>query len=268
MIYVRDPIESVGLADPNAHGTGFDRVSAFKDGFEGGATRCATFFTEDRLSQMIDVRWDPTDANSGNLPLIDPNPDPTRGPSDIVTLIPASLQTFWTDLAAANDVPFTPPTLEPFSSDGPFPTCAGIDDADWKGTVQFCPDDNVIHWDQDRAASLSRDPLTGDMSVGYLFARGYADAVQHALQSTSTGEARSLYSDCLTGAWVAYIVPPIPQSRTDQLVLSAGDLDEAIVTAIASADEHTDTNINGSAFEKIGAFRAGVLGGLNVCRGH
>lgn len=266
MIYVRDPIEGFGLDDPNAHGTGFDRVSAFKDGFEGGASRCATFFTEDRRSQMIDVPWDPTDLNSGNLPLIDPNPDPKLGPSDIVTLIPASLQTFWTDLTAANDVPFTPPTLAAFDGDGPVPTCTGVAEAEWPGTIRFCADDNVIHWDQDFAADLSSDPLTGDMSVGYLFGRGYADAVQHALRSTANGEERSLAADCLTGAWVAYIVPPIPQNRADQLVLSAGDLDEAIVTAISSADEHADTDINGSAFEKIGAFRAGVLGGLNVCR--
>ena len=36
MINVRDPIEGDGLADPQAHGTGFDRVGAFQDGFVGG----------------------------------------------------------------------------------------------------------------------------------------------------------------------------------------------------------------------------------------
>jgi hypothetical protein len=64
---------------------------------------------------------------------------------------------------------------------------------------------------------------------------------------------------------VAHIVPPIPKDRDNRLELSAGDLDEAIVTAIATADERTDTDVNGAAFEKIDAFRTGVLGGLNVC---
>jgi predicted metalloprotease len=124
----------------------------------------------------------------------------------------------------------------------------------------------VVYWDHDFASSLSLDPLTGDMSVGYLFSNAYGDAVQRALAETASGEARALDADCLTGAWVAYIVPPIPATRPDQLVLSAGDLDEAIVAAIATADGHSDTNVNGSAFEKIGAFRTGVLGGLAACR--
>jgi predicted metalloprotease len=110
---------------------------------------------------------------------------------------------------------------------------------------------------------MSTDPLTGDMSVGYLFSDAYSDAIQTALRSTRTGEPRALLNDCLTGAWVASTINP-PEDAV--LILSAGDLDEAIVTAIARADESTDTNVNGSAFEKVDAFRTGVLGGLNVCR--
>jgi predicted metalloprotease len=129
----------------------------------------------------------------------------------------------------------------------------------------FCPADNTIHWDRTEMAQLAGDPLTGDMSVGYLFSDAFSDAIEHALRSTSTGEHRALTEDCLTGAWVASIVPQEGQP-TDRLVLSAGDLDEAVVTAISRSDPTKDTNINGSAFEKISAFRTGVLGGLNVCR--
>ncbi|MGB8861330.1 MAG: neutral zinc metallopeptidase [Ilumatobacteraceae bacterium] len=266
MIQVRDPIDGAGLADPQAHGTGFDRVGAFQDGFEGGATRCAAFFTEGRLDNLIDIPFDISDANAGNLPLIDPNPDPTNGPKDIITLIPGSLEFFWTDLAAANGVAFTPPTLSPFDDAGPYPSCAGIDEAAYPRNVVFCAADNTIYWDQDFALELSQDPLTGDMSVGYLLSNAYSDAIQTALRSQKTGETRALFDDCLTGAWVAFIVPPIPEDRTNTLQLSAGDLDEAVITAIALSDASTDTNVRGSAFEKIDAFRTGVLGGLNVCR--
>ena len=48
-------------------------------------------------------------------------------------------------------------------------------------------------------------------------------------------------------------------------VMSYRDLDEAIVMAIASADENSDANVRGGAFENIDAFRQGVLGGLAVC---
>ena len=48
MIQVRDPVELGGQIDSNSHGTGFDRVGAFQDGFLGGAERCKTFFIEGR----------------------------------------------------------------------------------------------------------------------------------------------------------------------------------------------------------------------------
>ena len=267
MINVRDPIDSAGLTDPDAHGTGFDRVGAFQDGFEGGVLRCKTFFTEDRLNNLIDIPFDDKDQNGGNLPLIDNGTiDPAIGPQDIITLIPGSLATFWTDLAAANSVPFTAPTLQPFSSDGPLPSCAGVDAKQLPNNVVFCAADNTIYWDEDFARGLAEDPLTGDMSVGYLFSNAYSESIQHALNSQATGEPRALFDACLTGAWVGYIIPPIPAARENTLQLSAGDLDEAVIIAIARSDESADTNVNGSAFEKISAFRTGVLGGLNVCR--
>ena len=267
MINVRDPVDGDGLANPQAHGTGFDRVGAFQDGFTGGTTRCQTFFTEDRINNMVQIAFDSEDPNAGNLPLVDPAPDAQNGPQDIVTLIPASLDFFWTDLAAANNVPFTAPTFSAYTTAGPFPSCAGVDEASYPRNVLYCPADNVIYWDQDYALELSQQELTGDMSVGYLFSIAYSDAIQTALRSDKSGEPRALFNDCLTGAWVRFIVPPIPppEERENQLVLSAGDLDEAIITEIARSDESTDTNINGSAFEKTDAFRTGVLGGLNSC---
>jgi predicted metalloprotease len=90
--------------------------------------------------------------------------------------------------------------------------------------------------------------------------------VQGQLGSTLDGEPRVLLDDCLTGAWARDIVPPIPDARVDKTALSAGDLDEAIVTAIVRSDDSSDTNVNGSAFEKIDAFRAGVLGGMQACQ--
>jgi len=264
MINLRDPVDGNALNDPGAHGTGFDRVGAFQDGFEGGAIRCKTFPDEGRINKLIDIEWDSSDTNQGNLPLVDPNPDPANGPADIVTLFPNSLDLFWTDLAQKNGVPFTPPTFTGFPGDGPYPTCSTV--TKWKKAVVFCPDDNVIYWDQDFALELSTQALTGDLSVGYLFSNAYSDAVQTALRSKREAEPRALFNDCLTGAWVAYLIPPIPADRVDTLQLSAGDLDEAIITAIGRSDPATDTNINGSAFEKVDAFRTGVLGGLNVCR--
>ena len=263
MIQVRDPVDGKGLSNPDAHGTGFDRVGAFQDGFDGGVLRCKPFFTEDRINNLVDIPWDVDDPNQGNLPLVDPNPDPDTGPNDIVTLLPLSLDYFWVALAEANGVPFTAPTMQAFSGSGPFPTCAGIDETQYPRNVLYCTADNVIYFDQDYALELSQNPLTGDMSVGYLLSNAYSDAIQTALRGSRTGEPRALFNDCLTGAWVASTVPPTPPDSPVRL--SAGDLDEAIIIAITRSDESTDTNVNGNAFEKITAFRTGVLGGLSVC---
>ena len=81
----------------------------------------------------------------------------------------------------------------------------------------------------------------------------------------SADDPRVLLDDCLVGAWIRDGLPPQPDGRP--LYLSAGDLDEAIVTAIQRGDHTADTNVNGTAFEKVDAFRSGVLGGMPACQG-
>lgn len=263
LIQVADPVELSGQGDPNAHGTGFDRVGAFQDGFVGGVERCKTFFTEDRQSKMIDIPFEDarTDPNEGNLPIKDPS---GKG-SDILTLIPADLTLFWKGLLEAQGKTFTAPAIESYPAKGPYPTCKGVDDKTYKGNAVYCKDNNTIYYDADNAERLTQ--RIGDMSLGYLLANGFSDAAQVSLGSPLTGERRILADDCLTGAWVADIVPDqTGQAKGGRdLRLSAGDLDEAIQTAIINADATGDTNINGSAFEKIDTFRAGVLGGLAAC---
>ena len=265
MIQVRDPIEFGGTIDANSHGTGFDRVGAFQDGFLGGAERCTTFFTEGRENQLINVPFDARDP-IGNLPLIDANPDAETGPADVVTLLPQDLARFWTAQLAASNLTLTAPTLTLFAADGDLPTCDGIESAQFEKNIVYCAASNTIFVDQGWAEGLIADPLLGDMSVGYLISQGYSENVQAMLGSTLAGEPRALLDDCLTGAWIRDDLPPTPQEEDRQLSLSAGDLDEAIVTTIVRSDPTSDTNLEGSAFEKIDAFRAGVLGGMQSCQ--
>lgn len=265
MIQVRDPIELGGQIGSNSHGTGFDRVGAFQDGFNGGGERCKPFFTEGRETKLVNIPFAADDPNAGNLPLVDPNP-PSTGPSDIVTLIPASLTRFWTDQLAAANLTLTAPTLTLFSAGDGTASCDGVDAAGLENNIVYCPASNTVFVDKDFANKSIADPLLGDMSIGYLVSQGYSENVQALLGSTLKGEPRVLLDDCLTGAWAKDIAPPLPQGRQDTVELSAGDLDEAIVTAIVRGDPATDTNVNGSAFEKVDAFRAGVLGGMQACQ--
>ena len=85
---------------------------------------------------------------------------------------------------------------------------------------------------------------------------------------------RSL-NDCLTGAWVKTTIPvddgtgrldlPQPRAAERTVSVSAGDLDEAIQTIIGISDESSDDDVRGGLFEKIGAFRQGVVEGLDSC---
>jgi predicted metalloprotease len=264
MIQVRDPVDG-NVKDADAHGTGFDRVGAFEDGFTGGTMRCKTFFTEDRQKSLIDIPFDANDPTGGNLPFDDPS-----ATLDIVRAIPADLDRFWTvKINGVAGVTFTAPKLDLYAESGPYPACKGATDNDFKKNIFFCPSANEIMVDQDLGAQLDADPVFGDMSVGYLIGESYSEAIQRALGSTLTGKKRVLLNDCFTGAWVADDIPPLPAPRDEDptaISLSAGDLDEAIITALSRSDNTSDENVRGTAFEKIDSFRKGVLGGIDACQ--
>ena len=68
----------------------------------------------------------------------------------------------------------------------------------------------------------------------------------------------------LTGMTVNRQLPePRDEGRTS--IVSPGDLDEAIRTAIIIGDLGANDNVLGSPFEKIEAFSDGVLEGLDAC---
>jgi predicted metalloprotease len=115
----------------------------------------------------------------------------------------------------------------------------------------------------------------GDFAVGYGIAHAWADGIQAATGLTLTGEQRALISDCLVGAWTASAIAapddfvgttttsPVHTAR--ELLLSPGDLDEAIQTALLIGDGSLSDDRRGSAFEKIAYLRIGVLDGTARC---
>jgi predicted metalloprotease len=258
MIEVRDPVGS-DVSDGSGHGTGFDRVGAFQEGFINGIGRCADFVNNP--NPRIDLVFTEADfATGGNLPF-----------EQILDLLPPALDTFWTPTLEASGVSFTPPSLVPFDPSAGAPACDGRSADQLANEATFCASDNTIVYDdvfvQDLYARF------GDLSFSYPIASAYSDAVQVALQSSLQGEPRVLLNDCLVGAWIIDIVPVTnadgtlsPRNPAQEILLSAGDLDEAVITAVALGDEASNTDVRGTAFEKIDAFRAGVNGGLQGCQ--
>jgi predicted metalloprotease len=261
MIEVRDPPGIDVASDPSGHGSGFDRVGAFQEGFINGLARCADFIANP--NPRIDLVFTEQDfVTGGNLAY-----------EEILAALPLALDTFWQPTLDASGIAFTSPTFVAFDPDGAAPACDGQTIDQLQNTATFCVANNTIVYDdvfvQDLYARL------GDLSFGYPLATAYSDAVQVALQSALTGEPRALLNDCLVGAWIIDIVPSgeidadgnqIPNNPNQEITLSAGDLDEAVITAIALGDEARTTDVRGTAFEKIDSFRAGVLGGLQACQ--
>jgi predicted metalloprotease len=254
MIQVRDPT-GTSLDDPNAHGTGFDRVGAFQDGFTNGAEACKPYF--EQPPTLVDVQLDPFDENEGNLPYV----DESGNGGDIVTQVPLDLDSFWTELFTSQSLgTFSPPTLVRFADGETPPACDGLDASQLEDNVVYCAATNSVILSDRRAVELAEIPAAGDMSIGYLISTAYSESVLDQLGISLEGEERSLATDCLSGLWTA---DTLPQNRAaDEFRLSAGDLDEAIVTAIAVSDSTSDTNERGSAFEKTAAYRRGVIDAL------
>jgi len=263
MIYIRDPVGIDSANDESGHGSAFDRVGAFQDGFAKGASRCAEYPT--KPNPRVDLFFTEGSEEAltgGNLPY-----------DEITTALPKALDTFWVPTLSNAGVTFTAPATASFPHDGPYPTCDGrTSDQMLADPAVYCKDSNTVAFDEDYVHALY--DTYGDLAYGYPIASAYSDAVQTALQFPLQGEDRVLVNDCLVGAWILDIVPngqdadgtPVATDPNQEILLSAGDLDEVVSTAVLEGDVASTTNVRGTAFEKISAFRSGVQGGLAGCQ--
>lgn len=95
----------------------------------------------------------------------------------------------------------------------------------------------------------------------------YALAVQHErglpMQSPWTG----LRTACLIGVVQGKMAEPIDLPSENQLVLTAGDLDEAVSGLLTNrmvASDADGTSVP-AGFTRIAAFRGGVAGDIDAC---
>lgn len=260
LISVRDPA-GTDQFDVGGHGSAFDRVGAFQVGFLEGPARCAELIDDPLPLVPNEFRSNADFANQGNAPYTCRSGDDSC--VDVYTLLGDDLNRFWPEQLGQRGVAFDPLTI----AAAPDPAATGCDDlvGTTVGGAAYCPSERTVYYDEPAMRSLYDE--FGDFTIGYLFGNAFAEAVQLTLGSPLDGEQRALADDCLTGAWVFDIAPDesgqIPSSGTASI--SPGDLDEAIQTAILIGDVNFGDDIVGSSFEKIEAFRTGVLQGLEPC---
>lgn len=253
LIEVRDPI-GIDTTDPGGHGSGFDRVGAFQVGFTDGVARCAELI-DDPLRLMPNEFVRLTDDLDGNSDFgYDPE---TQIPGFAV----ADLNDYWTSVLGED---FEPLKLVPFQSTDEV-QCSEEPIGDAEVGAFYCAPDATVFLNEPLARQRHRD--VGDFALGYMLGAAWSDAAQVALGSPLAGEERALLNDCLVGTWAATLVPDEEGNiARGGAYIEPGDLDEAIQTALEVADPTSNDDILGTAFEKIAAFREGVIEGVPACQ--
>jgi predicted metalloprotease len=235
LLTLSDPSGIDGGQD-GAHGNGFDRVSAFQDGYEGGAQACADYennppdVTEAAYTSYADQ------ATDGNLPL-----------DELLPTITQSLDEYWGSQSSK--------LAAPSVAAGGAATAADSDGGVLTDAVTYQPSSNAVHYDATTMQDVHDN--IGDFASGMLVATAWGSSVEHQLGvQLGTDDARR-GAECLAGAWAANL-----SSK-----LSPGDLDEA-VTVLVAAGKGTSSDgrgHRGTAFDRVAAFRAGFKHGPSQC---
>jgi hypothetical protein len=243
-LQLRDPV-GTGAGEEQAHGSFFDRVSAFQEGFDEGTAACRDGFGPDRPYTQSQFTSDVDFARGGDAPY-----------ATAQELAAASLPEFWQRaFAEVLGGRFAVPDLEPFTGDPP--GCAADDDLD----LVACPDDGLVGYDE---ADLTR-PLydeLGDFAVLTAVSLPYALVARDQLGLSADDADAQRSAVCLTGWYAAAVA----DGELSDIVISPGDVDESVEFLLTRAGDPTvlpDVDLSG--FELVDVFRAGFLEGASAC---
>jgi predicted metalloprotease len=243
---LRDPV-GTGAGRQQAHGSFFDRVSAFQEGFDDGATACRDHFGRDRVFTAGTF----TDEELGRR-------NPSDAPySEVIGIVEESLPGVWEQ--AFRDVfkkPFSAPQLQPF--DGEAPPCADDPGRD----LVYCSDKKLVGYDETDLTRPALDEI-GDFAVATAISLPYGESVRDQL-GRSTDDQKAVRSTvCLSGWYTAKLFNK--QGGTNAQ-LSPGDVDEAVsflLTYAGNAQVIPDVGLTG--FQLVDLFRNGFVRGLSAC---
>ena len=229
---LRDGVGTDSL-DPAAHGTGFDRIGSFSEGYDQGPERCAEypdlyaggelFITEVPFTDQADF------DNEGNLPLDEAGP-----------LAIEDLEDFWATIFTEFGETWTPVTaVTPIDPSSDTVDCGG---ETYSGDVLvnasfYCIDTDTIFIDGVNLIPSLYD--IGDYALATELARQYAYAAQVRLGNTESSLASNLQVDCYAGLFASSGFLG-NRGENQKLFLSPGDLDEAVIAFLQTSDAGED----------------------------
>jgi predicted metalloprotease len=236
---------------PDAHGSGFDRVSAFQDGYDNSVKKCKGY--KDGTPPVIELPFNDAldEAAGGDAPY-----------ATIVNDVPYDMEDYWTQVypELTEGQQWEPVKgLEPFEASSP-PDCGGNST---KGLVLFyCKLDDYIAWDNvDRLPEIYKE--AGDYAVATLLATEFGQAAMQRMGDDSEGKTSILRGDCYAGAYTASVIL-YNREATSSFHISPGDLDEGIKALLLFYGDGDVSEI-GTGFDRTKAFRTGVIDGAESC---
>jgi predicted metalloprotease len=257
MIAFRDPLLSeddfaYGAGD-DAHGSAFERISAFQFGFTDGPRACAAIDIKEVTQRRGDLPVALQRNESGEWPV---SQESVRAVIDAMHILfpSADPPTLSLDAAAADACP----------------------DARPSPPASFCPATNTITADLDGLSAMGAQQssddmlsaLSGDNSAYSVLMSRYLMAVQHQQPGLILDNAEAgLRTACLTGVATTRLADGVHTPNGNTVALTAGDVDEAVAGLLTNGLAAGD--VNGAAvpagFARIDAFRIGVLGDEQRC---
>jgi predicted metalloprotease len=253
IIITRDPVMDSDIQSDDAHGSALDRISAFQMGFLNGASAC----TKINKAEI--------DQRRGDLPKglrVDSTGAPETGE------VPINQDTLSTLMELLGTIfsPKNPPALSYQPANCP--------DAKASPPASYCPATNTIVIDLPGLAAMGAVadekenslPQGDDTALSVVMSR-YALAVQHERGLPMQSLWTALRTACLTGVVHRKMAEPITLPSQNPLVLTAGDLDEAVAGLLTNhlvASDADGTSVP-AGFTRISAFRGGVTGNADAC---
>ncbi len=239
------------VQDPSAHGSGFDRVSAYQDGFDGGAEKCKGYADGNPTVLELPFRDAQDAAAGGDAPY-----------DSIVNGVPYDLEDYWTQVypELTEGTAWTPlKGIEPYDPKSP-PTCGGSSTDGY--SLFYCVPEDYVGWDNVQLMpEIYRKG--GDYAVATLLATQFGLAALNRLGDQSDEKTSTARSDCLAGAYTASVIL-FNREATSSYHISPGDLDEGIKALLVFRGSG-DVDRQGAGYGRVEAFREGVINGAQAC---
>ena len=244
-LLLRDPV-GTSISTEAAHGSYFDRISAFQEGFEVGSTACRDNFSAQRPYTQGAFTSADDAASGGNAPF------------QLAQQFAAdALPEFWTlAFQQVFSETFAPPELEPFA--GTAPGCA-TEDLD----LVFCAREDLVGYDVEDLVGPAYEQLdSADYAVITAASLPYALAARDQLGLSTDDEAAIRSSVCLTGWFSAAFF----DNRLRAADISPGDIDEAVQFLLTyGTDPSVVPEVSLTGFQLVDLFRNGFFEGAAAC---